>query len=100
MRNYWGYNAVGFFAPEPWLETQAAKAGGASAVLAEVKGMVDLLHAAGIEVLLDVVYNHTAEGGTYGHTYSCRGLDSRGYDLHNPDKPWEFDDRTGRSNTQ
>src|SRR5690625_5015771 len=99
MRNYWGYNTVGFFAPEPWLATQAAQRRGASAILAEVKGMVDLLHAAGIEVILDVVYNHTAEGGTDGPTYSWRGLDPHSYYLHAPAKPGEFADVTGCGNT-
>lgn len=99
MRNYWGYNTVGFFAPEPWLATQAAQRGGASAILAEVKGMVDLLHAAGIEVILDVVYNHTAEGGTDGPTYSWRGLDPHSYYLHDPDNPGQFADVTGCGNT-
>ena len=99
MINYWGYNTVGFFAPEPWLATQAAQRAGATGVLHEVKGMVDLLHEAGIEVLLDVVYNHTAEGGTNGPTYSWRGLDARGYYLHSADNPGEFSDVTGVGNT-
>lgn len=99
MINYWGYNTVGFFAPEPWLATKDAQRLGASAVLAEVKGMVDLLHRAGIEVLLDVVYNHTAEAGTNGPTYSWRGLDNRGYYLHNPENPGEYADVTGCGNT-
>lgn len=99
MRNYWGYNTVGFFAPEPWLATRSAQEAGASAILAEVKGMVDLLHEAGIEVLLDVVYNHTAEAGTNGPTYSWRGLGARDYYLHNAENPGEFADVTGCGNT-
>jgi isoamylase len=69
LRNYWGYNTLGFFAPE----TRYATRGGLAA-LAEFKGMVKLLHAAGIEVILDVVYNHTAEGNHLGPTLSLKGL--------------------------
>jgi Type II secretory pathway, pullulanase PulA and related glycosidases len=68
--NYWGYNTLAFFAPEPSYATEEAQAGGAQAVLDEFKGMVHLLHEAGIEVILDVVYNHTAEGGIGGPTLS------------------------------
>src|SRR5690606_22316265 len=63
MTNYWGYNTLGFFAPNAAYATRAAQEQGAEAVLDEVRGMVHLLHDAGIEVLLDVVYNHTCEGG-------------------------------------
>ena len=77
LGNYWGYNSLGFFAPEP----RYAAARDAEGILAEFKGMVKLLHQAGIEVLLDVVYNHTAEQGSRGgHTLSWRGLDNRAYD--------------------
>ena len=76
LGNYWGYNSLGFFAPEP----RYAAARDAEGILAEFKGMVKLLHQAGIEVLLDVVYNHTAEQGSRGgHTLSWRGLDNRAY---------------------
>ena len=71
LRNYWGYNTLGFFAPEP---RYMCKGG-----LWEVQSMVRRLHAAGIEVILDVVYNHTAEGDEWGPTLSFRGLDNASY---------------------
>ncbi len=64
--NYWGYNTLGFFAPHPDYATRAAQDAGPHAVLDEVRAAVQALHAAGIEVLLDVVYNHTCEGGVDG----------------------------------
>ena len=82
LRNYWGYNTLGFFAPEPRYATAAAQAQGPAAVLEEVRGMVHLLHEAGLEVILDVVYNHTAEGGDGGPSLSWRGLDNTQYYLH------------------
>ena len=66
LMNYWGYNTVGYFAPHPLYASLTAQAGGPQAVLTEFKGMVRLLHEAGIEVWLDVVYNHTAEEGPAG----------------------------------
>ncbi len=71
LTNYWGYNTMGFFAPEP-------RYGGRN-TLAEFRDMVRRLHAAGIEVILDVVYNHTGEGDEFGPTLSFRGLDNRSY---------------------
>lgn len=97
--NYWGYNTLGFFAPNPQYATDQAQAAGPGAVLAEVKGMVRLLHAAGIEVLLDVVYNHTCEGGTDGLTLSWRGLDPTVYYLHDGGTPARFADVTGCGNS-
>ncbi|MGO1388493.1 glycogen debranching protein GlgX [Brachybacterium alimentarium] len=79
MTNYWGYSTMSFFAPEPSLATAAAQAAGAQAVLDEVKTMIRALHAAGLEVILDVVYNHTAEGGADGPSLSLRGLDNLEY---------------------
>ena len=79
LTNYWGYSPLSFFAPEPSLATPAAQAAGARAVVDEVKTMVRSLHAAGFEVILDVVYNHTAEGGADGPALSLRGLDSLEY---------------------
>ncbi|HQY32873.1 MAG TPA: glycogen debranching protein GlgX [Actinotalea sp.] len=99
MVNYWGYNTLGFFAPHPRYATAAAQALGAGAVLDEVKGMVRLLHAAGIEVLLDVVYNHTCEGGTDGPQLSWRGLDPTVYYLHDGSTPARFADVTGCGNS-
>jgi glycogen operon protein len=71
LRNYWGYQTIGFFAPEPRYLTQGA--------LWEFQTMVRRFHAAGIEVILDVVYNHTGEGDHFGPTLSFRGLDNRAY---------------------
>jgi len=71
LRNYWGYNSIGFFAPEP-----RYLAGGG---LGEVKTAVKHLHDAGIEVILDVVFNHTAEGNHLGPTLSFKGIDNRSY---------------------
>jgi len=79
LMNYWGYNTVGFFAPHPLYASLTAQAGGPQAVLTEFKGMVRLLHEAGIEVWLDVVYNHTAEEGPAGPVQSLRGLDNSTY---------------------
>ena len=74
LTNYWGYSTVGFFAPhEPYAQ---ARGGGQ---VAEFKAMVKALHAAGLEVVLDVVYNHTAEGGQAGPSLSFRGLDQSAY---------------------
>jgi glycogen operon protein len=72
--NYWGYNTLGFFAPDP----RYAASGPAGAVH-EFKSMVRRLHAAGLEVILDVVYNHTAEGNEHGPTLSLRGIDNAAY---------------------
>ena len=81
LTNYWGYNTLGFFIPEPRYATggasaQSSRAAGAQAVRDEFRAMVSELHRHGIEVLLDVVYNHTAEGGAAGPTLSWRGLDN------------------------
>jgi glycogen operon protein len=79
LSNYWGYNSLNFFTPHPDYATEAARREGPEAVLREVKGMVRLLHEAGLEVVLDVVYNHTAEEGLGGPRTSLRGLDNRAY---------------------
>ena len=79
LTNYWGYSTHSYFAPDPSLATPAAQHAGAQAVLDEVKTMVRSLHAAGFEVILDVVYNHTAEGGADGPALSLRGLDNLEY---------------------
>jgi isoamylase len=91
LRNYWGYNTIGFFAPD--MRYSATK------TLAEFKGMVKLLHAAGIEVILDVVYNHTAEGNHLGPTLSFKGIDhATYYRLSPPDRRYCVD-YTGTGNT-
>jgi glycogen operon protein len=79
LDNYWGYNTLNFFTPHAAYATEAARREGPSAVLREVKGMVRLLHEAGLEVILDVVYNHTAEEGIGGPRTSLRGIDNRNY---------------------
>jgi isoamylase len=99
LTNFWGYNTLGFFAPDPRYATAAARRSGAQAVLTEVKGMVHLLHAVGIEVLLDVVYNHTCEGDTDGLQLSWRGLDPTVYYVHDGGSPARFADLTGCGNT-
>lgn len=77
--NYWGYSTLGFFAPEPRYATAKAQAAGPHAVCQELREAVEALHAAGLEVIMDVVYNHTCEGGITGPTVSWRGLDAPGY---------------------
>jgi glycogen debranching enzyme GlgX len=78
LTNYWGYNSISFFAPH----NAYSSAGDRGEQVTEFKAMVRTLHAAGIEVILDVVYNHTAEGGPLGPTLSFRGLDDVGYYKH------------------
>ncbi|MEJ5944824.1 glycogen debranching protein GlgX [Pseudokineococcus basanitobsidens] len=78
-RNAWGYSTLSYFAPAPRYASAAARALGPAAVTAELAGAVEALHAAGLEVLLDVVYNHTAEGGVEGPALSFRGLDAEAY---------------------
>ena len=90
LKNYWGYNTLSFFAPHrAYLKTGQA---------AEVKSVVQKLHKAGIEVILDVVYNHTAEGSELGPTLSFRGIDNASYYLLAEDKRHCFD-TTGCGNT-
>src|SRR5258706_272319 len=75
LRNYWGYNSISFFAPE----ARYSSSGDQGQQVGEFKTMVKSLHRAGIEVILDVVYNHTAEGNQLGPTLSFRGVDNRTY---------------------
>ena len=91
LHNYWGYNSIGFFAPEPRYS--------ASGSVNEFKTMVKTLHSAGIEVILDVVYNHTAEGNQMGPTLSFRGIDNEVYYRLVPDNPRYYMDYTGTGNT-
>jgi glycogen operon protein len=79
LANYWGYNSLNFFAPHAPYATEQSRAQGPEAVLREFKGMVKLLHEAGLEVVLDVVYNHTSEGEIGGPRTSLRGIDNRRY---------------------
>ena len=97
LSNYWGYNTLGFFAPHARYATRAARAAGPKAVQDEFKSMVKSLHEAGLEVILDVVYNHTAEGGKHQQTYSFRGLGDEVYYRH--DDHGNYLDTTGCGNT-
>ena len=78
LSNYWGYNTIGYFAPNQHYSSEV-RAGRAGGQVLEFQRMVDAFHGAGLEVILDVVYNHTAEGGRDGPTISFRGLDNRSY---------------------
>ena len=95
LRNYWGYNTLAFFAPEP---TYSSGGDGIQAIR-EFKEMVKRLHAAGIEVVLDVVYNHTAEGSQTGPTLSFRGVDNLAYYRTVAENPRFYMDFTGCGNT-
>nr|WP_229022869.1 glycogen debranching protein GlgX [Actinomarinicola tropica] len=95
LRNYWGYNSIGFLAPH---NGYAAHGQRGQQVL-EFKQMVKALHAAGIEVILDVVYNHTAEGNRLGPTLSMRGLDNAAYYRLDPHDRARYVDYTGTGNT-
>jgi len=90
LRNYWGYNSIGFFAPHQlYLSGESVN---------EFKTMVKQFHEAGIEVLLDVVYNHTAEGNQAGPTLSFKGIDNASYYRLAEDKRY-YDDSTGTGNS-
>lgn len=93
--SYWGYNTIGFFAPQ----NTYSSSGMAGQQVAEFKQMVKNLHQAGIEVILDVVYNHTAEGNQLGPTLSFKGIDNRVYYHQVGDKPEYYMDYTGTGNT-
>lgn len=91
LSNFWGYNTLGFFAPEP----RFLRGGGIS----EFREMADAIHEAGLEVVLDVVYNHTAEGDRLGPTLSFRGIDNPSYYRLEPENPGEYVNDTGCGNT-
>ncbi len=91
LRNYWGYNSIGFFAPDARYS--------ASGEISEFKTMVKAFHSSGIEVILDVVYNHTAEGNHMGPTLSFRGIDNLAYYRLSPNDPRYYLDFTGCGNT-
>ncbi len=91
MHNYWGYNTIGYFAPDARYS--------ASGKVNEFKTMVKALHSAGLEVILDVVYNHTAEGNELGPTLSFRGIDNTSYYRLSPDALRNYMDFTGCGNT-
>ncbi len=92
--NYWGYNSIGFFAPDVRYST-----GGLASQVYEFKSMVKKLHAAGIEVIIDVVYNHTAEGNHLGPTLSLKGIDNKAYYRLMPDDQRHYMDYTGTGNS-
>ena len=96
--NYWGYNTIGFLAPHDGYSA-AVRAGQPGGQIAEFQAMVQALHAAGIEVLLDVVFNHTAEGGHLGPTLCFRGLDNPAYYRLVPGDPSRYVDTTGTGNS-
>jgi glycogen operon protein len=95
LTNYWGYSTIGYFAPHAGY----AATGSRGEQVKEFKGMVKALHRAGIEVILDVVYNHTAEGGVDGPTLSFKGIDNSAYYRLDPDDPSRYIDFTGTGNS-
>ncbi|MEY3625437.1 MAG: glycogen debranching protein GlgX [Actinomycetota bacterium] len=95
--NYWGYNTINFFTPHMRYAAEATRAQGPEAMLRELKTAIRELHRAGIEVIMDVVYNHTAEGGSKGLTYSYRGLDNSSY--YRQDDHGNYHDTTGCGNS-
>ncbi len=95
QRNYWGYNTIGFFAPH----NDYASFGSRGQQVQEFKAMVKALHSEGLEVILDVVYNHTAEGNQLGPTLSFRGIDNANYYRLVDDDKKHYYDTTGTGNT-
>jgi isoamylase len=95
LKNYWGYNTIGFFAPDP--RFRAGNEPGQE--VTQFKELVKAMHAAGIEVILDVVYNHTAEGNHLGPTMSFRGIDNPTYYRLVDEEPRFYMDYTGTGNT-
>jgi glycogen operon protein len=95
LTNYWGYNTIGFLAPH----NRYCSAGQSGEQVSEFKAMVKALHTAGIEVILDVVYNHTAEGDHRGPTLSFRGIDNAAYYRLDDHERWRYIDYTGCGNS-
>ncbi len=95
LTNYWGYNTIGFLAPH----NRYCSAGQRGEQVGEFKTMVKALHTAGIEVILDVVYNHTAEGDGRGPTLCFRGIDNHAYYRLDDGNPWRYVDYTGCGNS-
>lgn len=98
LHNYWGYNTLGFFCPDPRLAMAEHRAD-PTAVVQEFRQMVRALHDEGLEVVLDVVYNHTPEGNEFGATLSFKGLDNRSYYRLPPDDPSRMENASGCGNT-
>jgi isoamylase len=102
LRNYWGYNSIGYLAPHNEYATIAVEAGAAAAAgqqVQEFKQLVKALHREGIEVILDVVYNHTAEGNHLGPTLCFKGLDNAAYYRLPPENRRFYQDYTGTGNS-
>ncbi|HWU38848.1 MAG TPA: glycogen debranching protein GlgX, partial [Candidatus Acidoferrum sp.] len=95
LTNYWGYNSIGFFAPD----ARFASSAGSDQPVNEFRTMVKTLHEAGVEVILDVVYNHTGEGNHLGPTLGFRGIDNASYYRLMPESPRHYMDYTGTGNT-
>ena len=95
LRNYWGYNSIGYFAPH----NEYCSGGRNAGQVKEFKEMVNALHGRGIEVILDVVYNHTAEGNHLGPTLSFKGYDNPSYYRLTGDNPFYYMDYTGAGNS-
>jgi len=98
LTNYWGYNTIGYFAPHGGYSA-AVRAGRPGGQVDEFKAMVNALHTAGLEVLLDVVFNHTTEAGPEGPTLCFRGLDNPAYYRLQPGDPSRYVDSTGCGNS-
>jgi isoamylase len=98
LTNYWGYNTIGYFAPHSGYSA-AVRAGRPGGQVAEFQAMVDTLHGAGLEVILDVVFNHTAEGDHLGPTLCHRGLHNPAYYWLDPADPRRYVDTTGCGNS-
>jgi isoamylase len=98
LTNYWGYNTIGYFAPHNGYSA-AVRAGRPGGQVAEFRAMVDALHAAGLEVILDVVFNHSAEADQMGPTLCFRGLDNAAYYRLDPVDPSRYIDTTGCGNS-
>ena len=95
LRNYWGYNSIGFFAPHNEYDHRGER----GEQVQDFKQMVKVLHSAGIEVILDVVYNHTAEGNQLGPVLSFKGIDNAAYYRLTDDDPRYYMDYTGTGNS-
>ena len=98
LTNYWGYNTIGYFAPHQRYSA-AVRAGQRGGQVGEFKAMVNALHTAGLEVLLDVAFSHTAEGNDLGPTVCYRGLDNPAYYRLHADDPRYYVDTTGTGNS-
>jgi isoamylase len=99
LTNYWGYNTIGYFAPHAAYSAAVRAGDRGGGQVAEFKAMVRAMHQAGLEVILDVVFNHTAEGGEGGPSLCFRGLDNTAYYRLNPGHPDQYYDTTGTGNS-